>query len=63
MEAAGVAADVSEAIVATQEVAPKVAPAASEPKVIIVTGEGTSTIPSPPVMMPGTITPPRSPTT
>lgn len=57
------AADVFELIVTNQEVASKVAPTVSEPVVVIVTGEGTSTIPSPPIMMPRMATLPCSPMT
>lgn len=55
--------DVSRSIFATQEAVFEVASAISETAVGIVTGEGTSIIASPPIMMPGMATPPCSPTT
>lgn len=63
LEAAAVIANVFEPIVAIQEAISDVAPIVSEPAVVIVTYEGTSTIHSSPVMMRGTTTPPHSPTT
>lgn len=53
LEVLGVATKISEPVAATQEATSKVALAISEPTVIIVIGEGTSAIPSPPVMIPG----------
>lgn len=58
-----VATNVSEPIVAIQEVALGAVPIASEPIATITTGEGIVTILSPPVMMPATATPPHSTTT
>lgn len=63
LETTEVATDVSESIVAMYEDTSEATPIVSEPTVIIVTSESTSTIHSPPVMMPETETPSWSPVT
>lgn len=62
-EAAGAAVEISMPIMVTPETVSEAAPAIPEPYVVIVAGLGTGVIPLPPIMMPGMITPSRSPTT
>lgn len=61
LDAPAVATNAFELVTTIQEAAFKTTPIVPGPAITIETGEGTNTIPSPPVMMPATATP-RNPT-